>query len=343
MTPASPSFQKYELSFENSAPSLSLVQATPQPLGPGQVRVAMRAASLNYRDLLVRKGMDPSALPRLAPLSDGAGEVVEVAPDVTVWQIGDRVMPSFFPDWHEGRFDPADNGGALGGSRDGVLAQQIVASAASLVAIPDHLSFAQAATLPCAAVTAWGALFERGRPLQRGDVLLVQGTGGVAMFGLQFARAVGARVIVLSSSDEKLARAGALGAEFGINYRNTPNWADAVRNLTYGHGADHILELGGAQTFEQSIAAVAGGGVISQIGVLTGFGAQPNLNGLFMASASINGIMVGPRAYLDRLSRFLAEHRITPLIDQEFDFAALDAAFAHLESGSHMGKVVVTL
>lgn len=336
-------FRSYALTFDNGTSDLSLTESTPQALAPGQVRVAIKAASLNYRDLIVRGGMDPSALPRLTPLSDGAGEVIEVAPDVTVWQVGDRVMPSFFPDWHEGRFDPVGNGGALGGSRDGVLAEQIVTAAASLVAIPDHLSFAQAATLPCAAVTAWGALFERGRPLQRGDVLLVQGTGGVAMFGLQFAHAVGARVIVLSSSDEKLARARELGAEFGINYRDTPDWADAVRALTGGHGADHILELGGAQTFEQSIAAVAGGGVISQIGVLTGFGATPNLNGLFMASASINGIMVGPRAYLDRLSRFMAQHKITPLIDRSFNFDALDAAFAHLEGAGHMGKVVITL
>jgi NADPH:quinone reductase-like Zn-dependent oxidoreductase len=277
------------------------------------------------------------------PLSDGAGEVTEVGVEVTNWKVGDRVMTSFFQTWMDGPFDPAYFAGAMGGSIDGVLAEQIIAPETGLVRIPDHLSFAAAATLPCAAVTAWGALFERGRPLNSGDFLLVQGTGGVAMFGLQLAKAVGAKVVVLSSSDEKLARAKAIGADFGINYKVTPDWAAAVRTVTAGHGADHILELGGAQTFDQSVAAVAANGSIAQIGVLTGYGATPNLNGLFSANASINGIMVGPKAYLERVSLFVAEHKIAPVIDRTFTFDQASAAFGHLEAANHMGKIVITL
>ena len=280
---------------------------------------------------------------KLVPLSDGAGEVTEVGANLTDWKIGDRVMPSFFQTWQDGPFDPTYFAGAMGGSVDGVLAEQIIVPDTGLVRIPDYLTYAQAATLPCAAVTAWGALFERGRPLKSGDFLLVQGTGGVAMFGLQFAKAVGAKVVVLSSSDEKLARAKSLGADFGINYRSTSEWSAAVREVTGGHGADHILELGGAKTFDQSVAAVAANGSIAQIGVLTGYGATPNLNGLFSANASINGIMVGPRAFLESLSHFMKEHEIAPVIDRTFAFDHAAEAFEHLEAANHMGKIVIAV
>lgn len=333
-----PEFQGYKISSGAVVPTVSRVST----LGPREVRVAIRATSLNYRDILIKHGQGAS-LTEPVPLSDGAGEVTEVGAEVTEWKIGDRVMTSFFQTWMDGPFDPSYFAGAMGGSINGVLSEQIVAPETGLVRIPDGLSYAEAATLPCAAVTAWSALFERGRPLKAGDILLVQGTGGVALFGLQLAKAVGAKVVVLSSSDEKLARAKAMGADFGINYKTTPEWATAVREVTAGHGADHILELGGAQTFDQSVAAVAANGSIAQIGVLTGFGAAPNLNGLFSANASINGIMVGPKAFLERVSQFLAKHKIAPVIDRTFTFDQAAEAFDYLEAANHMGKIVITL
>lgn len=338
MNALTPEFRSYKVSSGALAPTLSPAKA----LGPREVRVAIRAASLNYRDLLIKQGQGAS-LAEPVPLSDGAGDVTEVGPEVTDWKVGDRVMTSFFQTWMDGPFDPSYFAGAMGGSIDGVLAEQIVAPETGLVRIPEHLNYAEAATLPCAAVTAWGALFERGRPLKAGDILLVQGTGGVALFGLQFAKAVGAKVVVLSSSDEKLARAKAFGADFGINYKTTPEWATAVRAVTAGHGADHILELGGARTFDQSVAAVAANGSIAQIGVLTGFGAAPNLNGLYSANASINGIMVGPKAFLERLGHFMKTHSIAPVIDRTFTFDQAAEAFDHLEAANHMGKIVITL
>jgi NADPH:quinone reductase-like Zn-dependent oxidoreductase len=339
VTALPPNFRRYALAAEG----LSLTLSRPAALGPLDVRIAIRAASLNYRDLLVAKDKAGAGATGLVPLSDGAGEVTEVGSAVTDWKPGDRVMPSFFQTWQDGPFSPAYFAGALGGAVDGVLADQIIAPEDGLVRIPDHLTYAQAATLPCAAVTAWSALFERGRPLMAGDILLVQGTGGVALFGLQFAKAMGAKVVVLSSSDDKLARARELGADFGINYSTTPEWAGAVRDLTGGHGADHILELGGAETFAQSIAAVAAHGSIAQIGVLTGYGATPNLNGLFSANATINGIMVGPRVFLERVGVFMAQHDISPVIDRTFAFDQAAGAYEYLATASHMGKIVITV
>ncbi len=339
MTALPPEFRTYALADAG----LTMRLTRPAPLGPRDVRVAIKAASLNYRDLLVAKDQVGAAATNVVPLSDGAGEVLEVGAAVTAWKAGDRVMPSFFRTWQDGSFTPAYFAGALGGAVDGVLAERIVVPEDGLVRIPDHMTYEQAATLPCAAVTAWGALFERGRPLKAGDILLVQGTGGVALFGMQFAKAVGARVVVLSSSDDKLARAEALGADFGINYRKAPEWAAAVREVTGGHGADHILELGGADTFAQSIAAVAAHGSIAQIGVLTGYGATPNLNGLFSANATINGIMVGPRVFLERVAAFMEQHAIAPVIDRSFAFDQAAEAYRHLQAAGHMGKIVITV
>lgn len=340
MNSLSAEFRRYTLSSDGGEAPLLQGLARPARLAPNDVRVAVRAASLNYRDLLIKRG-NGSPLTRLVPLSDAAGDLIETGADVTAWKNGDRVMPTFFQRWNDGPFRPGYFGAALGGGVDGVLAEQIGAPDVGLVRIPDHLTYAEAATLPCAAVTAWGALFERGRPLKAGDFLLLQGTGGVAMFGLQFAKAVGAMVVILSSSDVKLTRAKAIGADYGINYVATPNWAGAGRKATGGRGADHILELGGAETFKQSIAAVAAHGTISQIGVLTGYGASPNLNGLFSANASINGIMVGPRAYLESLGHFMRKHAILPVIDRRFGFDHVPEAFEHLEAANHMGKIVI--
>jgi NADPH:quinone reductase-like Zn-dependent oxidoreductase len=307
-----------------------------------QVLIRIGAAGLNYRDLLIVQ--DPSSnRDGLIPLSDGAGTVVAVGDGVTRWKAGDRVSANFFPTWAAGAFSPTALATALGGGQtDGMLSEYMLADSASLVAVPDHLSLAEAATLPCAAVTAWHALFERGQ-LQPGETVLVQGTGGVALFGLQLATALGAKVIVTSSSDAKLARARALGAWKTINYRSQPAWDAAALDLTEGQGVDHILELGGPNTYDRSIAAVAPGGRIAQIGVLTGFASQPNILPLQFKNASINGICVGSVQHFEHLNQFLSTHRIHPVVDKTLAFDDAPAAYAHLKSASHFGKVVIDL
>lgn len=335
-------FRQYRL--QKTGDSLTPVRGDSPVTQPaaGQVLVRIGAASLNYRDLLILR--DPGAnRDGLVPLSDGAGTVLAVGQGVQRWKAGDRVSANFFPDWHGGKFSPAILAKALGGGQtDGALGEHLLVDAASLVAVPDHLTLAEAATLPCAAVTAWHALFERGA-LQAGETVLVQGTGGVALFGLQLAVAQGARVIVTSSSDAKLARASALGAWKTINYRTQPAWEQAALEHTQGQGVDHILELGGPDTYDRSIAAIAPGGRIAQIGVLTGFSHQPNILPLQFKNASIHGICVGSVEHYERLSQFLTLHRIHPVIDRSFGFDDVAAAYEHLRSGAHFGKVVVDL
>lgn len=338
--------QQYEIRRYQTGPAL--VQATarqPSP-GPGEVLVEMKAASLNYRDLLTIDGAATATggvTDGLVPLSDGVGVIVATGEGVEGWQVGERVSPNFFPDWVDGRFDPRYLGNALGGgSSNGVLAQQLVLPAASLVRPAAHLSDSEAATLPCAGLTAWHALFERGA-VGPGDTVLVQGTGGVALFGLQLAVAAGARVIVTSSSYAKLERARALGAWGLVNYRETPDWDQQVLAMTDGHGADFILELGGPDTYDRSIRAVAPGGRIAQIGVLTGFNARPDIQSLQFKNATIDGVCVGSAAQLARLNAFLAKHAIRPVIDRVFEFEQAEQAYAHLRSGAHFGKVVIAI
>jgi NADPH:quinone reductase-like Zn-dependent oxidoreductase len=309
---------------------------------PHQVLIRMGAASLNYRDLLTLQ--DPASNREgLIPLSDGAGTVVAVGAAVTRWKAGDRVSANFFPAWHGGGFSPAVLATALGGGQtDGMLSEYVLADAGALVSVADHLSLAEAATLPCAAVTAWHALFERGQ-LQPGETVLVQGTGGVALFGLQLAAAHGAKVIVTSSSDAKLGRARALGAWKTINYKTQPAWDAAALDITEGRGVDHILELGGPDTYDRSIAAIAPGGRIAQIGVLTGFASRPNILPLQFKNASVHGICVGSVQHFERLNQFLSTHRIRPVVDRTFAFDDAPAAYAHLQSASHFGKVVIDL
>ncbi len=307
-----------------------------------QVLIRIGAVSLNYRDLLNFQDTT-SNRDGLIPLSDGAGTVIAVGEDVTRWSVGDRVSVAFFPTWRDGPFSTAALVCALGGGQtDGMLSEYVLAQADSLVAIPEHLSLAQAATLPCAAVTAWHALFERGQLLP-GETVLVQGTGGVALFGLQLATAHGARVIVTSSSDSKLARAQTLGAWRTINYKTQPDWDKAAMDITEGKGVDHILELGGPDTYNRSIAAVAPGGRIAQIGVLTGFSSQPNILPLQFKNASINGICVGSTQHFEHLNQFISTHRIQPVIDKTFAFDDAPAAYEYLKSAAHFGKVVIDL
>ena len=338
-----PTMRLYRLTRQPGGVKLTLTEAPiPEP-GLGEVRVRIEAASLNYRDLLVLDGAGRNGLDGRIPLSDGAGHVDTLGLGATRWHEGDRVAASFFRDWHSGPFHPHYMASSLGGNAtDGVLAEYIVLPEAALVTTPVHLSSAEAATLPCAAVTAWQALFARST-LGREDTLLVQGTGGVALFGLQFAKAIGARAIVLSSSDDKLARAKAIGADILINYRTTQDWDRAVLELTSGNGATHILELGGPDTYQRSINAVAAGGKIAQIGVLTGFGPKPDLARLQSVNADILGITVGSRGHFEAMNGFIADHGLVPVIDRTFPFDATPAAYDYLRSGQHFGKVVISL
>lgn len=331
----------YALSRKGSSLALEAATTPVPDLAPTQILINVRATSLNFRDLLTMADTDGTR-DGLTPLSDAAGVVAAIGSAVTKWSIGDRVSPNFFPAWLGGAFSPIHLSNALGGGQtDGVLAEYIVVDQAAVVAIPDHLSFVEAATLPCAGVTAWHALFERGQ-LQAGETVLVQGTGGVALFGLQLATARGARVIVTSSSDTKLGRATALGAWNTINYKSQPDWAKAAMALTDGNGVDHILELGGPDTYDRSIAAIAPGGRIAQIGVLTGFGAQPNLTPLQFKNASINGICVGSVEHYARLNAFVSEHKIHPVVDAVFGFDDAPLAYERLRAAGHFGKLAIT-
>ncbi len=311
------------------------------PPAPHEVVVRVHAASLNYRDLLVMRNVAGDTRDGLVPLSDAAGTVMEAGAAVTRWKLGDRVAPTFFTGWRSGPFQGGYLASMLGGKgTDGVLAETVTVAETALVAIPAHLDFEEAATLPCAGVTAWHALFARGQ-LQAGETVLVQGTGGVALMALQLAVAQGARVIVISSSDEKLARAKALGAWETHNYRQDPAWDAAVLRLTGGRGADHILELGGPATYDRSVAAVAAGGRIAQVGTLTGFGPTPNLLPLQFKNASVNGICVGSAEHFEALNQFLTRHRLRPVVDRRFGFDEAAAAYAHLASAAHFGKLVI--
>jgi NADPH:quinone reductase-like Zn-dependent oxidoreductase len=314
----------------------------PEP-AKGEVRIRVEAASLNYRDLLILDAAGQGGLNGRVPLCDGAGVVDAVGSDVTQWHVGDRVAGGYFRDWVSGPFKAGYIPSALGSrTLDGVLTECIVLPATALVAVPEHLTSLEAATLPCAAVTAWHGLVTRGGP-SKGDTLLVQGTGGVALFGLQFATALGARAIVVSSSNAKLERAKALGASILINYRDAPDWDVAVMSATDGQGASHILELGGPGTYDRSIRAVASGGKIVQIGVLTGFGPKPDLARLQWENADIIGVTVGSVEHFAAMNRFLAEHGMHPIVDRIYGFNEVPEAFAHLRAGSHFGKVVVEL
>ncbi len=312
----------------------------PEP-GPGEVRIKVRAVSLNYRDLLVINGAYSKNLPLpLIPCSDGAGEVDAVGPGVATVKPGDRVAGCFFSGgWIDGPPREAGGKSALGGAIDGMLTEERVLPAAGVVAIPAHLTFEEASTLPCAALTAWHALVDSGR-LKPGETVLVQGTGGVSLFALQLARMAGARVIATSSHDEKLQRAKDLGASDGLNYKATPDWGKAVLGLTGGLGVDHVVEVGGAGTLGQSLRAVKVGGHVAMIGVLTGAG-EAGVTPILMKNVRVQGIYVGSRAMFEDMNRAIGLHKLRPVVDRVFPFAEARAAYAHLASGGHFGKVVI--
>ncbi len=312
---------------------------------PGEVLVKIKACSLNYRDLLVKGGKSASGGDGgLVPLSDGAGEIVACADDVENWSPGDRVALTFFRDWQDGPFQMSYHKAARGGSCDGVLSEYCAVPAHSVIKTPAHLSDTEAACLPCAGLTSWQALFERGRPLpERGSILCI-GTGGVSIFALQFAAATGSRVYITSSSDEKLERAAALGATAGINYRTTPDWDQAVFALTDKIGVDQVIEVGGPGTFAKSMNAVKAGGTISMIGVLTGFDPSPaSLFPLVSRAVDVNGIYVGSRAMFERMNAFISKHDIHPVIDRTFSFSEVNQAYEFLASGQHFGKIAIQM
>lgn len=314
----------------------------PEP-GLGQALVRVTATSLNYRDLMVVKGVyNPKMpLPRV-PFSDGAGVVEAVGPGVTRVKPGDRVAGIFMQAWVDGRLTDEKSRSALGGSIDGMLSQYVALDAEGLVHTPAHLSDEQAACLPCAALTAWNALVTQGN-LKAGDTVLVQGTGGVSLFALQFARLHGARVIATSGSDEKLARAKAMGASDAVNYKTTPDWDQAVLDLTGGAGVDHVVEVGGAGTLEKSLRAVRSMGTVSQIGVLTGVTKDLNIAPVLMKHVRLQGIYVGSRAMFEDMNRAIEMSRLAPVVDRVFPFAQAADALRHMESGAHFGKIVVAL
>lgn len=330
----------YEIN-EFGIDNLELVEREKLSPNEREVLVKFHAASLNYRDLMMVKGWyNPKLKTPLVPLSDGAGEVVEVGEGVTKFKVGDRVMPTFMQNWHDGgiSFDKAKT--ALGGDLDGVLREFGTFDENGLVCIPEHFSYEEAATLPCAALTAFNALYESG-DLKPDDTILLQGTGGVSVFALQFASVLGCRIIITSSSDEKLQKAKELGATDLINYKKTEDWDKEVLNLTEKRGVDHVVEVGGAGTLQKSVNAVRVGGHVAVIGVLSGKG-DFNPTVLLMKAVRLQGIFVGSRQMFEAMNQLWTQHQhLKPIIDKTFAFDEAKDAFRYMESGSHFGKIVI--
>lgn len=333
---------QYQLVRQQQGFSLQLREGAPvRAPAANEVIVRVRATSLNRRDIMIMRGFYPVG-PRetLVPLSDGAGEVVAVGTAAKRFKVGDRVAAIFFQNWLEGRPTTNTAATAMGGAIDGMLAEYVTLSEEGLVSLPTGMSFEEGATLPCAAVTAWNGLVTRGNMLA-GDHVLLQGTGGVSIFGLQFAAAAGAKAIITSSSDSKLERARKLGAVAAINYKSQSEWAPLVRAATGGAGVHHVLEVGGAGTLKQSLDSLAPGGHIAIIGGLAGFGGEISAVALIGRSASVSGIFVGSRRQFEDMNAFITRHAIKPVIDRQFEFRNAEAAFAYMDSGSHFGKIVI--
>jgi NADPH:quinone reductase-like Zn-dependent oxidoreductase len=319
--------RRYEVFVSHPVSPLQIAEFEPAPLGDTQVAVAIKAVSLNFRDILAtRNTYFTNIIDGLVPCSDGAGEVVAVGKGVKGLAVGDRVATLFFPHWHSGKAGARALSDARGAESTGAFTERFVSDESGLIKLPDSLSYAEAATLPCAALTAWNSLL---------------GTGGVSIFALQFAKAAGAKVIITSSDDAKLERAKALGADHGINYRAHPEWHEEVLRLTGGQGVDVVLEVGGPGTLERSLMSVSTGGRIAYIGVLTGLAGAANPVMLIPKASSIHGIFVGSRAMFADMLDAIASHGIQPVIDREFPFEEAPAALKHMENGKHFGKIVV--
>lgn len=314
-------------------------RADPRP-GPGQVVVRVRAVSLNFRDTLVAKGLYSRKLRLpLVPCSDAAGEVKAIGEGVSRLKAGDRVAANFMPAWVEGEVNEEKARSALGAAVEGVLAEQVVFEERALVHVPEGLTFEEASTLPCTGVTAWNALMVSGQ-LKAGETVLVLGTGGVSIFALQLAALAGARVMITSSSDEKLERAKELGAAATINYKTTTDWEEKVREMTGRRGVDHVIEVGGGETLPKSVRATRFGGHIALIGNLTGRGGV-DIIPIFMKGLRVNGIFVGSRAMFEDMNRAIAQAKMHPVIDRVFEFEEAGAALRYMETGAHFGKIVI--
>ncbi len=323
--------------------SLSL-QERPDPTpGPGEVVLGMRAASLNYRDLLMVQGLyNPRQTLPLIPASDGVGEVLAVGAGVTRVAVGDRVCPIFAQAWLAGEPTRAKLKTTLGGPLNGTLTQKMLLSAESVVKVPAYLTDAEAACLPCAAVTAWSALVTQGR-VTAGDSVLTLGTGGVSVFALQLGKMLGARVMVTSSSGEKLERARELGADAVVNYVDEPEWGRTAKAFAGGDGIDHVIEVGGGKTLAQSLKAVRPGGTISIIGVLAGTTTDVNLLPVLMQNIRLQGVIVGHRESFEAMNRALEAHQLRPVVDRVFALSETQAALKHMGRGDHFGKICIDL
>ena len=340
---AAETMRQYRLQKHGTGYQLELTSTPVPDISADQILVKVHATSLNRRDIYVMQGRYPGPeFTGRVPLSDGAGKVLAVGNKVKQFKVGDRVAGTFFTDWNGGKFAASALSSARGGAVDGMLSEFIVATEKSLVKIPAHLSFEEAATLPCAAVTAWNGLFKAGN-LQRGEYVLLEGTGGVSTFGLLFSAAVGAKPIITSSSDEKLEKARNMGAIGTANYRTNPEWPDEVRSITGGKGVDHVLEVGGEKTMPLAIRSLADGGHIAIIGGLSGFGASIRTRDLLLRSASASGIYVGSREDFEAMNVLIEEHKIRPLIDKVFSFEDAPAAYDYMQNASFMGKIVIKI
>jgi NADPH:quinone reductase-like Zn-dependent oxidoreductase len=334
----------YQILPGENIEGLRCVELPARPLGIGEVRVRVHAVALNYRDLMVASGNylvsvdDP-----IVPCSDGAGEVVEVGHGVTRVKPGDRVVASFFPCWEDGITSPEKIRHALGGDVDGMLAQEVLLDQHALVKIPGKMPYTDASTLPCAAVTAWNAIFVSSSRARPGDTVLLLGTGGVSVLGLQMAKAAGLRTIITSSSDDKLRRARELGAHHTINYKTNPEWHQEVLAVTGGLGANVVLEVGGKGTVNRSVSAAAMGGTVAIIGGVSGFGGEVNPATLLSGAKRLVGIFVGSRTMLEDVVRFVDAAAIEPVVDRVFPFHQAQEAYRYMESASHFGKVVIAV
>ena len=333
----------YRIKPGSGIEGLELFEAPAPDLGAHEVRVRIRAVSLNYRDLMVARGTYPVPGGRpVIPCSDGAGEVLATGSQVTRFKAGDRAAASFFPNWIDGEITPEKTAVSLGGAVEGMLSEEVVLPESALAAIPARLDFAEAATLPCAGVTAWNALFAAGS-LKPGSTVLLLGTGGVSIMAQQLAMAAGMRIIVTSSDNEKLARARALGAGDVINHGTNPEWQEEVLRLTSGRGVDLVVEVGGEGTAQRSAASTRAGGTIAIIGGVSGFGNALPPGSLIFGAKRALGIFVGSRAMLEDLTRFVDIAGIRPAVDRVFAFEEAHHAYAYLEAGKHFGKIVITV
>ena len=314
----------------------------PRP-GAGELLIQMKAASLNFRDLLMVAGQyNPKLKMPMVPCSDGVGVVQEVGPHCHRFKEGARVSPIFARGWHDGPAFREMLKSTHGGPLDGTLQQYMLVPEADVVSIPDYLTDEEAAAIPCAGLTAWSAVVEKG-PVRPGEKLLILGTGGVSMFALQFGVLSGAEIMITSGSDEKLERAKTMGAHHTINYRDKPSWEKEVYRITGGRGVDHVIEVGGVGTLEKSIRSVRPGGSIYLIGVLAGKEAPLDLTPVLMQDIRIQGVVVGSRRAFENMNQALAVHKVRPVVDKVFSFEETTEAFAYLKSGSHFGKVCIRI